>query len=46
MLNRVLERQCVKTDKDSGIVNGANDLVVETVKNLRYPLECFNWSLQ
>jgi predicted helicase len=35
----VLERQCVKTDKDSGIVNDANDWAVETMHNPRYPLE-------
>ncbi len=35
----VIERQCVKTDKGSGIVNDANDWAVETMKNPRYPLE-------
>ena len=35
----VMERQCVKTDKASGIVNDANDWAVETMKNPRYPLE-------
>ncbi len=35
----VMERQCVKTDKDSGIVNDANDWAVETMNNPRYPLE-------
>lgn len=35
----VIERQCVKTDKDSGIVNDANDWAVETMHNPRYPLE-------
>ena len=35
----VMERQCVKTDKDSGIVNDANDWAVETMHNPRYPLE-------
>ena len=35
----VMERQCVKTDKDSGITNDANDWAVETVGNPRYPLE-------
>ena len=35
----VMERQVVKTDKDSGIVNDANDWAVETVGNPRYPLE-------
>ncbi len=38
---RVVERQCVKTDKDSGIVNDANDWAVETMGNPRYPLELF-----
>lgn len=42
-LDWVVERQCVKTDKDSGsgIVNDANDWAVETVGNPRYPLELF-----
>jgi predicted helicase len=31
----------VKTDKDSGIVNDANDWAVETLGNPRYPLELF-----
>lgn len=35
----VMERQCVKTDKASGIVNDANDWAIETMKNPRYPLE-------
>ena len=35
----VIERQRVKTDKDSGIVNDANDWAVETMHNPRYPLE-------
>uniref|UniRef100_UPI0035ADC473 DEAD/DEAH box helicase n=1 Tax=Hylemonella sp. TaxID=2066020 RepID=UPI0035ADC473 len=35
----VMERQCVKTDKDSGIINDANDWAVETMGNPRYPLE-------
>jgi predicted helicase len=38
-LEWVMERQVVKTDKDSGIVNDANDWAVETMKNARYPLE-------
>ncbi len=37
----VVERQCVKTDKDSGIVNDANDWAIETMGNPRYPLELF-----
>ncbi len=40
-LDWVAERQCVKTDKDSGIVNDANDWAVETMGNPRYPLELF-----
>ena len=35
----VIERQAVTTDKDSGIVNDANDWALETMKNARYPLE-------
>ncbi len=34
-----VERQCVKTDKDSGIVNDANTWATETMHNPRYPLE-------
>jgi predicted helicase len=34
-----MERQCVKTDKDSGIVNDANDWAIETMRNPKYPLE-------
>ncbi|MBI3479259.1 MAG: DEAD/DEAH box helicase [Nitrosomonadales bacterium] len=40
-LDWVVERQCVKIDKDSGIVNDANDWAVETMSNPRYPLELF-----
>ena len=40
-LDWVVERQCVKTDKDSGIVNDANDWAVDTMKTPRYPLELF-----
>ncbi|WP_426079189.1 DEAD/DEAH box helicase [Janthinobacterium sp. PSPC3-1] len=40
-LEWVIDRQCVKTDKDSGIVNDANDWAVETMGNPRYPLELF-----
>lgn len=40
-LDWVVERQCVKTDKDSGIVNDANEWAVDTMKNPRYPLELF-----
>ncbi|PKO48733.1 MAG: damage-inducible protein [Betaproteobacteria bacterium HGW-Betaproteobacteria-4] len=40
-LDWVVERQCVKIDKDSGIVNDANDWAIETMNNPRYPLELF-----
>lgn len=40
-LDWVVERQCVKIDKDSGIINDANDWAVETMDNPRYPLELF-----
>jgi predicted helicase len=40
-LDWVIERQCVKTDKDSGIVNDANAWAIETMGNPRYPLELF-----
>jgi predicted helicase len=40
-LDWVIERQCVKTDKDSGIVNDANAWATETMGNPRYPLELF-----
>ncbi|WP_273719261.1 MULTISPECIES: type ISP restriction/modification enzyme [Bartonella] len=40
-LEWVMERQCVKTDKNSGIVNDANRYAVETVGNPAYPLELF-----
>lgn len=40
-LDWVVERQCVKTDKASGIVNDANDWASETMNNPRYPLELF-----
>jgi predicted helicase len=40
-LDWVIERQCVRTDKDSGIVNDANDWAIETMGNPRYPLELF-----
>ncbi len=35
----VMDRQVVKPDKASGIVNDANDWAVETMGNPRYPLE-------
>jgi predicted helicase len=40
-LDWVVERQRVKTDKDSGIVNDANDYANETMNNPAYPLELF-----
>lgn len=40
-LDWVVERQRVKEDKESGIVNDANDWAIETVGNPRYPLELF-----
>lgn len=40
-LDWVMERQCVKTDKASGIINDANDWATETMGNPRYPLELF-----
>lgn len=40
-LDWVVERQSVKSDKDSGIVNDANDWAVETMGNPRYSLELF-----
>ena len=38
-LDWVVERQRVKTDKASGIVNDANDWAIDTMHNPRYPLE-------
>ena len=35
----VVERQGVRTDKASGIVNDANDWAIETMHNAAYPLE-------
>ncbi|WP_417248708.1 DEAD/DEAH box helicase [Celeribacter sp.] len=40
-LEWVMERQVVKTDKASGIVNDANDYANETMNNPAYPLELF-----
>lgn len=40
-LDWVMERQSVKTDKDSGIVNDANDYANERMNNPAYPLELF-----
>ena len=38
-LQWVMQRQCVKTDKASGIVSDANRYAIETVGNPRYPLD-------
>jgi predicted helicase len=40
-LEWVMERQCVKTDKASGIVNDANSYANETVSDPAYPLKLF-----
>ncbi len=40
-LDWVMERQAVRTDKSSGIVNDANDWAVESMDNPKYPLELF-----
>jgi predicted helicase len=40
-LEWVMERQCVRTDKASGIVNDANRYAVETVGDPAYPLLLF-----
>ncbi|MFV1849666.1 MAG: DEAD/DEAH box helicase [Porticoccaceae bacterium] len=40
-LEWVMERQVVKTDKASGIVNDANDYANETVEDPAYPLKLF-----
>lgn len=40
-LEWVMERQVVKTDKASGIVNDANDYANETIGDPRYPLDLF-----
>jgi predicted helicase len=40
-LEWVMERQVVKTDKASGIVNDANRYAIETMNNPAYPLELF-----
>ena len=40
-LEWVMERQCVKTDKASGIVNDANRYAIETVGDPVYPLRLF-----
>lgn len=40
-LDWVMERQCVKTDGASGIVNDANRYAIETVGDPAYPLKLF-----
>jgi len=40
-LDWVMERQSVRTDKPSGIVNDANDWAVETMHDAKYPLDLF-----
>ncbi|MBY4598934.1 DEAD/DEAH box helicase family protein [bacterium BD-1] len=40
-LEWVMERQSVREDKDSGILNDANDWAIETIRNPKYPLELF-----
>ena len=40
-LEWVMDRQCVKTDKASGIKNDANDYANETMQNPAYPLQLF-----
>ncbi len=40
-LEWVMDRQCVSTDKKSGITNDANDYANETMNNPAYPLELF-----
>lgn len=40
-LEWVMDRQCVSTHKDSGIVNDANDWAIETMKDPSYPLNLF-----
>ena len=39
--HRVMERQSVATDKQSGIVNDANLWATETMGNAKYPFELF-----
>lgn len=40
-LDWVMERQAVRPDKASGIVNDANNWAIETMGNPKYPLELF-----
>ena len=41
-----MERQCVKTDKASGLVNDANRYAIETMENPAYPLELLQRIIQ
>ena len=40
-LSWVMERQCVKTDKASGIKSDANQYAIETIGDPRYPFDLF-----
>ncbi len=40
-LDWIVERYCIKTDKDSGIENDANNWGLEVEDNAKYPLELF-----
>ncbi|MDO8330310.1 MAG: type ISP restriction/modification enzyme [Fluviicoccus sp.] len=40
-LDWIMDRQTITTNKDSGIVNDANDWAIETMGNPRYPLDLF-----
>ena len=40
-LQWIMDRQCVKTDKASGIVSDTNRYAIETVGDPRYPLDLF-----
>lgn len=40
-LEWVMERQCVKTDPTSGIVNDSNRYAIETVRDPAYPFDLF-----
>ena len=40
-LEWVMDRYCIKTDKNSGIINNANDFANETIDDPKYPLELF-----
>ena len=41
LLTWVMDRQCIKTDKASGIASDANRYAIETVGDPRYPLNLF-----